>query len=775
MAAVAGSVVVEIKGDLGPLGGAFTQTERAARALDTTVQRAGQSVSRTADAAKHGAAAHAQYSTQAMAAFHSTRAMAEGMIMGIPPTQMLAMQMSHLTYAASGPGGLGAAFRETGHMAKELGKTLIGPLLTPLGLALTTIVALGAAFYFTNKSWRESVLALDDLSRASGETVRNLRSLESVAAAHGVSNFAEAATKFSSEIYKANNNMGSLAELMRANGERASTFADYLTNVADLVRRASSDQQRLTVLQQAGLPATMNWVRFLQQGSDAIRQATREAATFGDSAEQRMVEAARRSDEAWAKMFSDFGTYAQSALVHLKSWAYSVGAAISQVTENFALRMAQGTTAYFNARVGAGFRGLESGYNPALQQALENRARQLRGERTTVDPAVERQQISMELQRIQALGQLATVEQQVHATELRLRLERMQPGSRITSADTRRVVDFTRAQAESARISDQASVGIFHLSEARRAASNQLKSWIDLGLVDKNNAMEMAAAHQVLADRIRQTAEQAALASTPFKELKQLELDAGNSTKLLDAVATSSLNDLTSSLADMTSGTKLAGDAFSNLGQKVVRAVEEMIIKMTVIMPIAKALQAVLGASGGGGGGILSLLGLGGVSSAGASGSLAAANSAATGVSAAELAFAFHAGGVVGAGGTPARVPASVFVNAPRFAAGLGARTPGINEVPVLAHRGEVIGWPSQMRQAFGGGSAVNIKVNVVNAPAGVDDVRSSRGSDGSLTLDVILRKMDQRNVAAFKDRGHPMTRALAQTFGVNMAAGTAS
>src|SRR5574340_1267414 len=100
-----------------------------ATALDSfgaKAKAAGASVAAGADAAKtastatgiyaktvnDAASAHGGFNTQAMAAFHAARSMAEGIAMGIPPAQMLAMQMNHLSYAASGPGGLTGAFKD---------------------------------------------------------------------------------------------------------------------------------------------------------------------------------------------------------------------------------------------------------------------------------------------------------------------------------------------------------------------------------------------------------------------------------------------------------------------------------------------------------------------------------------------------------------------------------------------------------------------------------------------------------------------------------------
>ncbi|WP_438277978.1 hypothetical protein [Nitrobacter sp.] len=56
--------------------------------------------------------AHVGLSTQAMAAQHSMRSMIEMMILGATPVQVLGSQINHLTYAATGPGGLKGAFTD---------------------------------------------------------------------------------------------------------------------------------------------------------------------------------------------------------------------------------------------------------------------------------------------------------------------------------------------------------------------------------------------------------------------------------------------------------------------------------------------------------------------------------------------------------------------------------------------------------------------------------------------------------------------------------------
>ncbi|WP_315833893.1 hypothetical protein [Bradyrhizobium prioriisuperbiae] len=78
---------------------------------------------------------------------------------------------------------------------------------------------------------------------------------------------------------------------------------------------------------------------------------------------------------------------------------------------------------------------------------------------------------------------------------------------------------------------------------------------------------------------------------------------------------------LVTSLADIVDGTKTAGEAFAAFGKTVLRALEEAIIKITIVGPLMRGLQSGLGGLGGlfgfsGGGAVgtgLSLTGTGGL------------------------------------------------------------------------------------------------------------------------------------------------------------------
>jgi len=190
-------------------------------------------------------------------------------------------------------------------------------------------------------------------------------------------------------------------------------------------------------------------------------------------------------------------------------------------------------------------------------------------------------------------------------------------------------------------------------------------------------------------------------------------------------------NNLTSGLTDIVSGAKSAGQAFADMGKMIVTAIEQMIIKITIVQPLMQALQNTIGGGFGGGGlGLGSLFGLGGsaVPTAGLGG----------------LAAIHHAGGVVGDPGIPTRiVDFSAFAGARRMHDG------GIvgDEVPIIAKRGEVVGWPGQMAQAYGA-HAPQVTVNMIEDSSRAGQTQQRNNDNGGLDLTVFVDSITARNAA---------------------------
>lgn len=95
--------------------------------------------------------------------------------------------------------------------------------------------------------------------------------------------------------------------------------------------------------------------------------------------------------------------------------------------------------------------------------------------------------------------------------------------------------------------------------------------------------------------------------------------------------------------------------------------------------------------------------------------------------------FFGHSGGLVGYGG----VDPSYFAGLPRFGrGGWPGLTPG--EVPIVAHKGEVIGWPEQMRSAFGNNKP---EIQINNYAGNNVEARNERGPDGERVVIDIMKK----------------------------------
>jgi lambda family phage tail tape measure protein len=200
--------------------------------------------------------------------------------------------------------------------------------------------------------------------------------------------------------------------------------------------------------------------------------------------------------------------------------------------------------------------------------------------------------------RIAILGDLATVTQQVEQKRLELNAADL-AGVGVSKAQQAQILLGVQAQAEMNRVQQQATAGIFNLQSAQKAASDTLQHWIDQGLVDKTNTEQMAAAQLVLARNIKATSDAAAVAAAPLQQLKQLELDSSNFAKVLDQGVAGALNNLVQPIQDVMNGVTSMGQGFKNVGIIVLQAIQQMIIKMLILAPIAKALQATLGGFGG--------------------------------------------------------------------------------------------------------------------------------------------------------------------------------
>ncbi|MHC2334482.1 phage tail length tape measure family protein [Bradyrhizobium sp. USDA 4454] len=118
------------------------------------------------------AAAHGGLSTQGQAAFHSIRSFGEQLLLGIPPTQALTGQLNHLSFAATGQGGVSGALKEVAGW--------IGGILTPMRLAVGGAAGLAAGALYLGNSWSESSNQIDrsliGIGERTGSTAADINS-----------------------------------------------------------------------------------------------------------------------------------------------------------------------------------------------------------------------------------------------------------------------------------------------------------------------------------------------------------------------------------------------------------------------------------------------------------------------------------------------------------------------------------------------------------------------------------------------------------------------
>ncbi|MDH2354494.1 hypothetical protein QCM80_28075 [Bradyrhizobium sp. SSUT112] len=597
------SAAESVSAALNKVNKAATGATTATGGTTKVMQAAAGATTATTNAAKSAAAAndnlaksHAGLSTQAMAAQHSIRSMVEQLAMGVPPSQVLTTQLNHLSYAASGPGGLTKAFGDAlGSLRGLVGGT---------GAVVSGIAAIAVGFGVLAANAIKSALALDDLSKSIDVPLSKLHTLQQLASGKGIDadEFAAGMQSFSKSVDEAQHNTGTLNTMMIAAGKSAKDFDGYLANVADLVSQAASGVQKRNILEAASLPITQAWVRLMSQGSETIKAASANTIGFNDAAEKNLIQKARDFDDRWHNATTNVSNYLKSITLTGLDWVdklLSVAATFRQINNEF--------TVAGGARKGAVDARFGSFAQPSnvadLSTGLVNRGKQITSVATAAtgtppDPTkalVENQQAQ---QRISILGDMATVEQQVKQKQLELTAAGLQ-GVGVSRDMAAAILNNTRAMAEMSRVQQQATAGVYDANAARKAAADTLQSWIDKGLIDKNNVEQMAAGQQALANQLKQTSDAAAIAGAKFQSLKQIELDGSNFAKLLDTSVSGALNSLVSPIQDVMNGVTSLSAGFKNAGVVILKAIQEMIIKMLILAPIAQGLQSIFGGFGG--------------------------------------------------------------------------------------------------------------------------------------------------------------------------------
>lgn len=624
-------------------------------------------------------------------------------------------------FGSSKTGSVGGAIKQIG--------SGIASFLTPMRAAGLGVTALAAAGYAAYESWKSFTLQLDDTARAAGTTTASMSKLQAAASVKGISgdDFAKGIQNFSRNVYDAKNNMGGLAEVFQVNNMRAQNFDDAMEKAADLIRNARDDQQRLVLLQQMGLPPTMEWVRLMSGGAEGVRKAKEEMAGF--AANDNAVRKAREFDEAWNRAWANFGLNARSAF----QTAMTSGGGFFSYVEDKMNRFGNSDfwKRFYNpdAAKAAGieiisdfekrFNGIganPSAGNTVLADAMRQRADAIR-KGMTDDPAAIARALQLEQARLGIYGQTLTVKEQLRAIDIQIAQYNLQPGA--LALDEKRVETLKRLAVEQA-------LGITQIKASTDAQRVEAET---VGM-SVGQATAYASAQNAINDARRK-----GMALTP-ENIAAIQAEAnalGEAAKKADEMKWQYENLVRGPLQTFRQSLMSGASVFDALKKAANSALDSISSKLMDM--IAQDLwKKALG--GGSLTSLLSGLGLGG-------GDYGAPGTTLIGPPAPSAAVNHSGYGPGDAITTRRAVHPAHFANAPRFHSGIG---PG--ERAAVLRNDESVLTPGQMRQLAPTDSAgPRVQVNIKNYSGAQVDHRQS--SQGGLDIHDIVIAAVQKGTAS--------------------------
>nr|DAH82736.1 MAG TPA: tail tape measure [Caudoviricetes sp.] len=222
-------------------------------------------------------------------------------------------------------------------------------------------------------------------------------------------------------------------------------------------------------------------------------------------------------------------------------------------------------------------------------------------------------------------------------------------------------------------------------------------------------------------------------------------------------------NNLVTGLTNIETGSVAAGKGFSDMGNAVIKTIEQMITKILIVEPLMRSLQMLTG----GGSGIMSFLGLGGSSAAGPTNVFGAA-----GAGFAVPTFAAADGGTFGPGWgvVGERGPELIKVHDQGVTIVPNEISrpflPGFAEGGTLTPTGDV----RRLAPSSSAGEKPSVTVNVVNNTGVAANVEQSTDANGDVTI--VLNKLVDQAVGKSLSDGTGM-RVLAGKYGVQQFAGS--
>jgi lambda family phage tail tape measure protein len=514
------------------------------------------------------------------------------LVSGQSPFMVLAQQGTQIAdiFGSSKTGTVGGALRQIAGG--------IASVLTPMRLLGVAVVAVSTGGIAAISSLAKLSLQFEDTARAAGATVAQMQGFAAAASFKGIgqSDFLTAMEKFAASVYDAKNGMGGLADVLRANHQRAGTLVQDFGVISDLIKAAAGNTQlQFSILSQAGLPATMQWVRFLSQGKDAIAAQAAEFMKNGDQLDA-MAAKAKAFQEAWDKAITNFKFGFQSAVLSIVGFFDNLGDKVTSILMKIPkIGASIPTNVLRNAMNdnGAGYSvgskltassSVDQFYSGLGKNAPGNAAA---GAGSTVDPNAARHALQLEQQRLALLGSTTTAEEAATAIQLQANQARADG----VSVDQRRIDILKQLAREQATGVAQikASIDSYNIETATIGMS-------------AGAAAQYAAAQNAINDAKRRGQ---VLSATDVAQIKAQAAalgDAAAKADLMNAaysgLVRGPLQTLTSQIAN---GAKFF-DALKSAGISALNAIASKLADMAAQSLWTNALG---GASGGVGGGLI--------------------------------------------------------------------------------------------------------------------------------------------------------------------------
>lgn len=551
-----------------------------------------------------------------------------------------------------------------------------------------------------------------------------------------IKQWADLTTQINSATEAAQHNFQSIFTTSILEGEKA--FADNLLNISRYAKDFTLSDDMKSYLSKLGSGAlavagALPIIGPLVQGAQGVGSLFSSGTIPSPSSSSSFTPSGRNFD-------SSFGAVANSnSATSAATTAASLGVQAAQAKT---LVSALGSAATAQDKLDATTKQLNLDLaNGKITQDTYNKA--LGG--AQLDAAISKQNLYNS-----TLGEFATTQDLVNAKSLSLQKAQEQ-GAGLTTQQIAAVKNLTAANNEWTIVTGQSQIGVFNLAAATKAANDQFQVQIDKKYLDPSNPEQYAAAMQAMANKIQATADAAKVAGSAFPQLTQLAVDAANVNKQFDTFATTSLNAVSPALQDMLNQTTTLSAGFQNLGLAVVKALENMIIQLTIIKPLAASMGGLNFGS------FLGSLGIGG--GGGSAAASASASTLSNNTGGAFFGPGFHSGGIVGSEPSFYRgVAMSAFAGAPKFHSG------GIagDEVPIIARKGEGVFTAGQMA-AMGGSKMPQVTVILNETANGGGTTTQKQNSNGGMDITVAIAQITAKGAAT---SGNPLNKILTGQLG---------